>query len=226
MVRTGYSPQTLAVLTALTADGWHHGYDLARQTGLKSGTLYPILVRLADRELVEARWEEEQPAGRPRRWLVPTGGPAVALFAVVVAAVVAVAALTVVVIRRYPQAASGSGTLLYGSLIALLAGAHVARRTGAVEQGLLAGTATGMYAALANLIGGLILVLALPGRVPFDSDVLRRHHTPAAILGANVGEDLVLFIGLLLVWPLVGLVLGAAGSGFATLARPGRVVPN
>ena len=69
MVRVGHSPQTVAVLVALTEDGWHHGYDLAKQTGLKSGTLYPILVRLADRGLVEARWEEEQPAGRPRRHL-------------------------------------------------------------------------------------------------------------------------------------------------------------
>ena len=65
------SAQTLAVYGGLLegGDGWHHGYDLARRTGLKSGTLYPILVRLADRGLVEARWEDEQPAGRPRRHL-------------------------------------------------------------------------------------------------------------------------------------------------------------
>jgi PadR family transcriptional regulator, regulatory protein PadR len=69
--RTGFSAQTLAVLAALLDDGaqWQHGYDLARRTGLKSGTLYPILIRLADRDLVEARWEDEQPAGRPRRHL-------------------------------------------------------------------------------------------------------------------------------------------------------------
>lgn len=69
--RVKLSAQTLAVLQALVAEpaGWRHGYDLARETGLKSGTLYPILVRLADRKLVEARWEDEQPAGRPRRHL-------------------------------------------------------------------------------------------------------------------------------------------------------------
>jgi PadR family transcriptional regulator, regulatory protein PadR len=61
--------QTVAVLAALTGETWRHGYDLAKETGLKSGTLYPILVRLADRGVVEARWEEEQPAGRPRRHL-------------------------------------------------------------------------------------------------------------------------------------------------------------
>ena len=47
---------------------WRHGYGIARDTGLKSGTLYPILIRLADRGLVEARWEQGQP-GRPRRHL-------------------------------------------------------------------------------------------------------------------------------------------------------------
>ena len=69
--RTAFSAQTLAVLAALAArpSDWRHGYDLARETRLKSGTLYPILVRLADRELVEACWEEGEPAGRPRRHL-------------------------------------------------------------------------------------------------------------------------------------------------------------
>ena len=69
--RVGFSTQTLAVLGALAAEpsSWRHGYDLARETRLKSGTLYPILIRLADRNLVEACWEDEQPAGRPRRHL-------------------------------------------------------------------------------------------------------------------------------------------------------------
>ena len=48
---------------------WRHGYALAKQTGLKSGTLYPILIRLADRGLVEACWQEEPQPGRPRRHL-------------------------------------------------------------------------------------------------------------------------------------------------------------
>jgi DNA-binding PadR family transcriptional regulator len=71
VVRTGFSAQTLAVLASLLEGRaeWQHGYDLARRTGLQSGTLYPILIRLADRDLVEARWEDEQPAGRPRRHL-------------------------------------------------------------------------------------------------------------------------------------------------------------
>ena len=69
--RSGFSAQTLSVLAALCAQPsqWQHGYALARQTGLKSGTLYPILIRLADRGLVEACWQEEPPPGRPRRHL-------------------------------------------------------------------------------------------------------------------------------------------------------------
>jgi DNA-binding PadR family transcriptional regulator len=69
--RSDFSAQTLAVLAELcaTPSHWRHGYGIARDTGLKSGTLYPVLIRLADRGLVEARWEEEQPAGRPRRHL-------------------------------------------------------------------------------------------------------------------------------------------------------------
>jgi DNA-binding PadR family transcriptional regulator len=61
----------MLVLAALCAEpsAWRHGYDLARETGLKSGSLYPILVRLADRGLLEACWEDVQPAGRPRRHL-------------------------------------------------------------------------------------------------------------------------------------------------------------
>ena len=66
-----FSGQTSSVLTVLCArpQMWRHGYDVAREAGLKSGTLYPILIHLADRGWLEAAWEDEQPAGRPRRQL-------------------------------------------------------------------------------------------------------------------------------------------------------------
>ena len=62
------SPQTVLVLDSLLSQPreWHYGYDLSRGTGLKSGTLYPILMRLADRKLLETRWETVEP-GRPPR---------------------------------------------------------------------------------------------------------------------------------------------------------------
>ena len=76
-----FSAQTRAVLAALEADpaAWLHGYLIAKQTGLKSGTLYPILIRLAEQRLIEARWEDEQPAGRPRRHLYRLTGEGLAV---------------------------------------------------------------------------------------------------------------------------------------------------
>ena len=88
--RSEFSAQTLSVLAALCAQPsqWQHGYALARQTGLKSGTLYPILIRLADRGLVEACWQDEPTPGRPRRHLyrLTVGGLATATGALAAAA--------------------------------------------------------------------------------------------------------------------------------------------
>ena len=69
--RSEFSAQTLSVLASLCQEPsqWQHGYALAKQTGLKSGTLYPILIRLADRCLVEACWQDEPQPGLPRRHL-------------------------------------------------------------------------------------------------------------------------------------------------------------
>lgn len=65
------SPQTVAVLAALAeaGAGWSHGYDLCRALDLKAGTLYPILIRLAERGYVETSWETHPPRGRPARHL-------------------------------------------------------------------------------------------------------------------------------------------------------------
>ncbi|HEV2918098.1 MAG TPA: helix-turn-helix transcriptional regulator [Actinomycetota bacterium] len=49
--------------------GWSHGYHLCRQLDLKAGTVYPILMRLAERGQVETAWETEPPSGRPARHL-------------------------------------------------------------------------------------------------------------------------------------------------------------
>ena len=70
------SPQTIAVLRALAADParWRYGYDLATEVHLKSGSLYPILVRLADRGLLETAWEPGV-GSRPPRHLYRLTGP-------------------------------------------------------------------------------------------------------------------------------------------------------
>lgn len=65
------SVQTALVLRALAHNpsAWRYGYELGVEIGLKSGSLYPILMRLADRGLLETSWEDEPPEGRPRRHL-------------------------------------------------------------------------------------------------------------------------------------------------------------
>ncbi|MGH3152124.1 MAG: PadR family transcriptional regulator [Streptosporangiaceae bacterium] len=64
------SAQAISVLRALAADParWRYGYDLATEVHLKSGSLYPMLVRLADRGLLETSWKQGQ-GSRPRRHL-------------------------------------------------------------------------------------------------------------------------------------------------------------
>ena len=63
------SKQMLVLLEALSAQArqWRYGYDLMKETGLLSGTLYPLLMRMSDQGLVEAEWREPAQLGRPAR---------------------------------------------------------------------------------------------------------------------------------------------------------------
>src|ERR1700757_2996178 len=60
------SPQAINVLRALAADParWRYGYDLAAEVHLKSGSLYPILVRLADRGCLGRPWRPGRDGAR------------------------------------------------------------------------------------------------------------------------------------------------------------------
>lgn len=82
MPRTPHtSPQTLQLFSALLKDpsAWRYGYDLSRETGLASGTLYPILIRLSEQALLEAGWEPSDQPGRPPRHTYRLTGDGVAL---------------------------------------------------------------------------------------------------------------------------------------------------
>lgn len=46
---------------------WCHGYELCRQAGIKSGTLYPLLIRLEAQGHLEAEWQTPTEPGRPPR---------------------------------------------------------------------------------------------------------------------------------------------------------------
>jgi PadR family transcriptional regulator PadR len=75
-IRIRFSKQTLRLLEALLvhATQWHHGYALSQVTGLASGTLYPILMRLEKSGWLETRWEDAPAPGRPPRHFYRLGG--------------------------------------------------------------------------------------------------------------------------------------------------------
>ena len=57
------------LLAALLAAGdrWSYGYALGSLTGIKSGTLYPLLMRLEAQGHLEAEWQQPAASGRPPR---------------------------------------------------------------------------------------------------------------------------------------------------------------
>lgn len=73
---------TARVLQALD-EGITHGFDIAEATGLRGGTVYPILRRLAEEGLVASSWERAaigRREGRPSRKyyrLLPAARPIV-----------------------------------------------------------------------------------------------------------------------------------------------------
>ncbi|GLY01387.1 MULTISPECIES: helix-turn-helix transcriptional regulator [Actinoplanes] len=77
MARPRMTTPVLKVAAAMLADidSEHYGVQLMRDTGLPSGTLYPVLVRLERAGWVQSRWEQIDPVleGRPaRRYYVLT----------------------------------------------------------------------------------------------------------------------------------------------------------
>ena len=79
------SAQTVAVLRALAAEParWRYGYDLCTELGIQAGSMYPILMRLAGRGLLETGWETERVPGRPPRHLYRLSSAGIAYAAAV-----------------------------------------------------------------------------------------------------------------------------------------------
>lgn len=72
MAEPRMTDQVQHVLRALLIDLLkpQYGLELSNETGLATGTLYPILTRLTKAGWVEAKWEEladDESVGRPRR---------------------------------------------------------------------------------------------------------------------------------------------------------------
>jgi len=67
------TPQVVAVLETMLedpAEPWY-GFELCKEAGLRSGTIYPLLARLERAGWLKSSWEELDPseAGRPPRRL-------------------------------------------------------------------------------------------------------------------------------------------------------------
>jgi PadR family transcriptional regulator len=79
--RPNTSKQTLLLFSAFLERQreWRYGYDLSRETGLKSGTLYPALMRLEEQGLLETRWQEPAQRGRPPRHMYRLNGAGAAV---------------------------------------------------------------------------------------------------------------------------------------------------
>jgi len=63
------SKHARALLAALleAGDVWSHGYELTLVTGIQSGTLYPLLIRLEAKGFLRAEWQQPVTGGRPPR---------------------------------------------------------------------------------------------------------------------------------------------------------------
>jgi PadR family transcriptional regulator PadR len=67
--KTNSSQQTRKLLVVMSRKPrtWQYGYQLSKETGLTSGTVYPTLIRLSDQGVLESQWQGlESPAKRPR----------------------------------------------------------------------------------------------------------------------------------------------------------------
>lgn len=67
--RRALSEHARSLLSVLADAGgrWSYGYELASLTGIRSGTLYPLLIRLEGQGYLEAEWQQPAASGRPPR---------------------------------------------------------------------------------------------------------------------------------------------------------------
>ncbi len=68
MARSMYSSiQSIKVLRTIVLEDSTYGYAICKQSGLKEGTVYPILKRLLRDQFIEASWDFSEPQGPPRK---------------------------------------------------------------------------------------------------------------------------------------------------------------
>lgn len=86
-MRRTYALVQVALALMADASGRHWGYELSKQSGVRSGVMYPILGRMLDEGWLEDGWEEQPPVGRakrpPRRYYELTDEGKIALGALI-----------------------------------------------------------------------------------------------------------------------------------------------
>jgi PadR family transcriptional regulator PadR len=66
-VRRTYSLVQVALALMADATGRHWGYELSKQSGVRSGVMYPILQRMLIEGWLEDGWEDQVRVGRAKR---------------------------------------------------------------------------------------------------------------------------------------------------------------
>lgn len=63
------SPQAISLFAALLSrqGRWQYGYDLSKELDVRTGSLYPLLIRLTDEGLLESEWQPPSRPGLPAR---------------------------------------------------------------------------------------------------------------------------------------------------------------
>jgi len=56
-----------ALIALFNAPDSLHGYEIMQSTGIKPGTLYPMLARLEDQQILASEWQESSVSGCPPR---------------------------------------------------------------------------------------------------------------------------------------------------------------
>ena len=86
-MRRTYALVQVALALMADADGRHWGYELSKQSGVRSGVMYPLLQRLLDQGWLDDGWEDQAQVGRvkrpPRRYYELTDEGKAALGAVI-----------------------------------------------------------------------------------------------------------------------------------------------
>lgn len=86
-MRRTYALVLVAIALMADASGRHWGYELSKQSGVRSGVMYPLLQRMLEQGWLADGWEDQAQAGRtkrpPRRYYELTDKGKAALGAVI-----------------------------------------------------------------------------------------------------------------------------------------------